>query len=139
MMREKRASILLIVLVMIIFTAAALHAFMERASDDLLVEVRAATANRLRPDGYSALEVTLGVLNEFIQANGGLRSPAEGWGDPLAFAGFEPASGHTIEVTFQDESGKLSLPETNATQLNNLFQSWGVTQSDAEQLTDALL
>jgi general secretion pathway protein K len=139
MLRKKRASVLLIVLIMIIFTAFALEAFIDRASNDLLVEARAATANRLRADAYSALEVTLGVLNEFIQADGALHSTAEGWGDPLAFAGYEPASGRTIEVTFEDESGKLSLPHTNANQLTNLFQSWGVTQSDAEELADALL
>ena len=139
MLRKKRASVLLIVLITVLFASLALVAFIDRASTDLLVEARAATANRLRADAYSALEVTLGVLNEFIQADGALHSPAEGWSDPLAFAGYEPASGRTIEVTFQDESGKLSLPHADANQLTNLFQSWGVTQSDAEQLADALL
>ncbi len=124
---------------MIVFTSLALTAFIDRASNDLLVEARAVRANRLRADAYSALEVTLGVLNEFIQTDGALHSPAEGWSDPLAFAGYEPASGRTIEVTFEDESGKLSLPHADANQLTSLIQSWGVTQTDAEQLADALL
>ncbi|HEV8073968.1 MAG TPA: hypothetical protein VGP21_07535 [Opitutaceae bacterium] len=140
MLSKKRASILLIVLVTIAFASLALVAFIDRASNDLLVAARVAEANRLRADAYSALEVTLGVLNEFIQADGGaLHSPAEGWSDPLGFAGYEPASGRTIEVTFEDESGKLSLPHADANQLTNLFTSWGVTQSDAEELADALL
>ncbi|HXA13907.1 MAG TPA: hypothetical protein VNW23_02160 [Opitutaceae bacterium] len=139
MLREKRASVLLVVLITITFAAFMLTAFIERASTDLLVEERAATANHLRADAYSSLEVTLAVLSEFIQTDGALHSPAEGWGDPLAFAGYEPASGRPVEVTFKDESGKLSLPHTDVTQLTNLFQSWGVTQSDAEQLADALL
>jgi general secretion pathway protein K len=130
----------LIVLITIAFASLALVAFIDRASNDLLVAARAAEANRLRADAYSALEVTLGVLNEFIQADGGaLHSPAEGWSDPLGFAGYEPASGRTIDVTFEDESGKLSLPHADANQLTNLFTAWGVTQSDAEQLADALL
>ena len=140
MLSKTRASILLIVLITIAFASLALVAFIDRASNDLLVAARAAEANRLRADAYSALEVTLGVLDEFIQADGGaLHSPAEGWSDPLGFAGYEPASGRTIEVTFEDESGKLSLPHADANQLTNLFTSWGVTQSDAEQLADALL
>jgi hypothetical protein len=139
MPRQKRASILLIVLVTIAFASLALVAFIDRASNDLLVAARAAEAIRLRADAYSALEVTLGVLNEFIQVDGALHSPAEGWSDPLGFAGYEPASGRTIEVTFEDESGKLSLPHADANQLTNLFTSWGVTQSDAERLADALL
>jgi len=139
MLRKKRASILLIVLITIAFASLALVTFIDRASNDLLVAARAAEANRLRADAYSALEVTLGVLNEFIQADGALHSPAEGWSDPLGFAGYEPASGRTIDVTFEDESGKLSLPHADVNQFTNLFQSWGVTQSDAEQLADALL
>ncbi|HWZ93611.1 MAG TPA: hypothetical protein VNW30_00280 [Opitutaceae bacterium] len=139
MLRQRRASILLIVLVTIAFAAFALVSFIDRASNDLLVVARAAEANRLRADAYSALEVTLGVLNEFIQADGALHSPAEGWSDPLGFAGYEPASGRKIEVTFEDESGKLSLPHADANQLTNLFQSWDITQADAEQLADALL
>jgi hypothetical protein len=139
MLRKKRASVLLIVLVTIAFASLALVAFIDRASNDLLVAARAAEANRLRADAYSALEVTLGVLNEFIQVDGALHSPAEGWSDPLAFAGYEPASGRTIEVTFEDESGKLSLPHADANQLTTLFTSWGVAQADAEQLADALL
>jgi len=139
MLSKKRASVLLIVLITIAFASLALVTFIDRASNDLLVSARAAEANRLRADAYSALEVTLGVLDEFIQADGALHSPAEGWSDPLGFAGYEPASGRTIEVTFEDESGKLSLPHADANQLTNLFTSWGVTQSDAEQLADALL
>jgi type II secretory pathway component PulK len=139
MLSKKRASVLLIVLITIVFASLALVSFIDRASNDLLVEARAATANRLRADAYSALEVTLGVLNEFIQVDGGLHSPAEGWSDPLGFAGYEPASGRTIEVTFEDETGKLSLPHADATQFANIFQSWGVSSSDAEELADALL
>ncbi len=107
MRRSKKASVLLVVLITILFTAFALVAFIDKASNDLLVEARAAASNRLRVDAYSALEVTLGVLNEFLQVDGALHSPAEGWGDPLEFAGYEPASGRTVEVTFEDESGKL--------------------------------
>ena len=139
MLSKKRASVLLIVLITLVFASLALVTFIDRASNDLLVSARAAEANRLRADAYSALEVTLGVLNEFIQVDGALHSPAEGWSDPLGFAGYEPVSGRTIEVTFEDESGRLSLPHADANQLTNLFTSWGVTQSDAEQLADALL
>lgn len=139
MRRPKKASVLLIVLVTIALTAFAMTVFLDRASNDLLVEARAAEAAQLRTDAYSALEVTLGVLNEFIQADGALHSPAEGWDDPLGFAGYEPPSGRTVDVTFEDESGKLSLPHADASQLTSLFQSWGVTQSDSQQLTDALL
>lgn len=130
---------LVIVLITLLFAAGALVAFVEKAGDDLLVETREATAHRLRREAYSALEVTLAVLEQFRSVNGGLHSPAEGWSDPLAFAGWAPRDGMTAEVQFADESGKISLPHVDAPTLMNLFDSWGMLQKDAERLTDALL
>jgi general secretion pathway protein K len=134
-----RGSVLIIVLVTLLFTGFALVVFVEKASVDLLVELRESSARRLRQQAYSALEVTLAVLEDFRQVDGGLRSPAEGWNDPLAFAGWSPSEGCTAEVTFDDESGKISLAHVEAASLIELFKSWEFSQSDSERLTDALL
>lgn len=134
-----RGSVLVIVLVTLMFATFALVAFVEKASDDLIVEAREASAIRLRKEGYSALEVTLGVLEDFRQVNGALHSPAEGWADPLGFAGWEPQNGRTVDVVFEDESGKLSLPHVESVTFVNLFKGWGMAQSDAERLADSLL
>ncbi|MBL9202584.1 MAG: general secretion pathway protein GspK [Opitutaceae bacterium] len=136
--RLRRGSVLVIVMVTLLFATAALLAFMEKASVDLLVDQREAVARRLRLEAYSALEVTLAVLHEFREAGGGLRSTADGWGDPLAFAGYTPADGRVVDVSFEDESGKLSLPRANHAVLTNLFIHWGLAQADAEAVADAL-
>jgi len=128
----------------------AMMVFMEKASNDLLVEQREAAAARMRLEAYSAMETTIGTLEDFRAALGALRSPSEGWYDPLGFAGYEPADqdnliyyginpDYTVEVAFDDESGKLSLPNTNATQLTNLFTYWGLDADTSAKLTDALL
>ncbi len=135
----RRGSVLVIVMVTLLFATAALLAFMEKAGVDLLVEQREAVARRLRLEAYSALEVTLAVLNEFREAGNGLKSSAEGWGDPLAFAGYAPGEGRTVEIALDDESGKLSLPHANAVVLANLFQNWGVTKAESETVADALV
>ncbi|HEY0969016.1 MAG TPA: hypothetical protein VGD88_16615 [Opitutaceae bacterium] len=130
----------MIVLVTLVFAATALLAFVERAGDDLLVEARAADATRLRGEAYSALETTLAVLEDFRLTGGALRSPAEGWSDPLGWVGYTPAvEGRTVEVTFVDESGKLPLPNTEFLTLVALFEHEGLTRNDAERLADALL
>jgi Type II secretory pathway, component PulK len=131
--------VLVIVLVTILFVSTALVLFVERAGDDLIVEAREATARRLRLEAYSALDVTLAVLEDFRVVNDGLRSPAEGWGDPLGFAGWTPGEGRVAEVSFEDESGKLSLPQADMATLTRLFESWELSQSDAERLADALM
>ena len=137
--RRARGSVLVIVLVTILFVSTALILFVERAGDDLIIEAREATARRLRVEAYSALDVTLAVLEDFRVANGGLRSPAEGWGDPLGFAGWAPTNGRVAEISFEDESGKISLPQADATTLMNLFEAWELSQADAERLVDALM
>ncbi|HEY8992056.1 MAG TPA: hypothetical protein VIM46_08780 [Luteolibacter sp.] len=130
---------LLIVLVTLVFATAALLLFIEKASTDLLVPIREADANRLRLEAYSALETTLAVLEDFREVSEGLHSPAEGWSDPLAFAGYEPGEGRTVEVSLEDESAKLPLPSVKPEVLVALFKYWQVPQTDAERLTDALL
>lgn len=123
----------------LLFATFALVAFMERAGTDLLVDQREVLTRRLRIEAYSALEVTLAVLNEFREAGNGLHSPAEGWGDPLAFAGYVPTEGRVVQVTFEDESGKISLPRVTVPVLINLFKNWQLPQPDAETLADALM
>jgi hypothetical protein len=132
-------SVLVIVMITLLFAAIALVTFMEKASVDLLVDQRDVLTRRLRMEGYSALEMTLGVLNEFREAGNGLRSPAEGWSDPLTFAGYTPSDGRVVEVAFEDESGKISLPHANALILTNLFKNWGILQAEAETMADAML
>lgn len=137
--RGERGSILMVVLITVLFASFALAVFIDRASNDLLAESRVITAASMRLEACSALETTLAVLEEFRQVNGSLKSPAEGWSDPLAFAGYEPTEGRTIEVLFQDESGKFSLPNVTQATLVNVFEGWQLSQPDAEKLADALL
>ena len=136
---KTRGSILIIVMITLLFTVTALVAFMERARNDLAVEARSVIADRLRMEAYSAVEVTLATLEDFRLADNGLHSTSEGWGDPLGWAGWTPSPGHTVEVAFEDESGKIPLIHVDATLLNNLFANWGMADTDAKHLTDVLL
>jgi len=134
-----RSSVLVLVLVTMVFTAAALVLFIEKAGNDLLVEVRQADSRRLRIEAFSALEVTLAVLEDFRQADNGLHSTAEGWGDPLNWAGWTPSEGRTVDVSFQDESGKIPLAHADVTTLTNLFEYWQMAPADSARLADAIL
>lgn len=133
-----RGSVLLVVLVTLVFATAALLLFIEKASTDLMIPIREADANRLRVEAYSALETTLAVLEEFRDVGDGLHGPAEGWSKPLEFAGYTPGEGREVEVTLEDESAKLPLPVVKAEVVVALLKHWGVTQIDAERITDSL-
>jgi hypothetical protein len=134
-----RSSVLVLVLVMLVFAATALTLFVEKASNDLLVEVRVSDSKRLRQEALSALEVTLAVLEDFRQADSGLHSVAEGWGDPLGWAGWSPSEGRTVDISFQDESGKIPLAHADITTLTNLFEAWQMSSADSEKLADVIL
>jgi hypothetical protein len=135
----QRGSVLIIVLITLVFATFALITFMDKATNDLLVDHRDALNHRLRMEAYSALETTLAVLEDFREADNGLHSPAEGWADPLGFAGYTPSEDRTIEVSFDDESGKISLPHADAQVLSRLFQDWQVPQTDADMYADAIM
>ncbi len=113
--------------------------FVQRAGTEMLADARASDQARLRREAYSALEVTLAVLAEFLATDGALHSPAQGWTDPLGYAGYEPAGGQVVTVEYEDESGKVSLPRADATGLLNLLLQLGLTRTEAERVADALL
>ncbi len=139
MPHRRKASVLVIVLVTIVFATTALLLFIERAADDLIVPIRTNDSNRLRSEAFSALDTTLAVLVDFNNVNGGLRSPAEGWNDPLTWAGYTPSvDSRTVVVSFEDESGKISLPTATQANLNNLFTYWGMSTQDSQTMIDGL-
>jgi len=142
--RSEGGSIIILVMVTLLLTAAALVAFLDKAGTDLLVDAREAQAARMRPDAYSALEVTIGVLQDFRLAdNNALRAPSEGLSDPLGWAAWTPSDpNHTVDVSFQDESAKIPLIHADAVTMLALFESPGygsMLPGDAQKLVDAIL
>jgi hypothetical protein len=136
---SRRGSVIVMVLVMVTLASFLLGRFIERSLTELLVESRARHAERLRADAHSALELTLAVLAEYQALDNGLRSPAQGWGDPLAGHDFKSRAGITVEVAIADESGKPSLPRLDAPALATLLQDLGVKEADATRVAAALL
>ncbi len=137
--RPRRASVLVIVLVTLLFATTALFLFIERASTDLMVHIRDADRMRLRVEAYSALETTLAVLVDFQEILGGLHSPAEGWSEPLEWGDYAPEEGREVKVSFVDESGRVPFRTMDFEMWVRLFESWDVRESDAETWADALL
>lgn len=138
---QRRGAVLVFVLILIVVGCAALTRFQEKAMNELAGEGYYVQRDRLRGDAYSALETTLGVLAEFREVDGGLYAPAQGWGDPLVFAGYAPREGVTIKVSFDDENAKLSLrqAETEEAAFLALFDDLGFSTAEAADLTDSLL
>lgn len=137
--RPDTGSVIILMLLTVFLAAFLLAKFVQRAGTEMLADARAADQARLRREAYSALEVTLAVLADFRATQGALHSPEQGWADPLAYAGYEPEGGRVVTVEFEDESGKVSLPQADAAGLLSLLQQLGLTRSEGERVADALL
>ncbi|MDB6114727.1 MAG: hypothetical protein JWQ62_1672 [Lacunisphaera sp.] len=135
---HRRGSVVVVVLVTLLFASLLLTRLSEASSTDLLVARRVADRARLRGDAYGAMETTLAALVDFRTVDGGLYAPTQGWGDPLGYAGYVPREGVTFDVSFEDESAKLSLPRINLDTLNALLVQLGLTVPDAARVADAM-
>ncbi len=135
---RQRGAVIVLVLVTVLLAAFLLTAFIRRSGTELLADARSANMKSLRADAYSALETTLAVLADFRAVDGALRSPAEGWEDPLTDTGFTPAAGREVAVSFEDESAKISLPNAGETEIQTMLEFAGVERNQAERLSHVL-
>ncbi len=136
---SQRGSVIVLVLALIAVASFFLSLFIERSMTEMLVESRARQSERLRAEAHGALETSLAVLADFQVIDEGLRSPAQGWGDPLAAVDFEPRDDLVVEVQVEDESGRISLPRLGQSELVALGRQFGLKDAEAERLADALL
>lgn len=137
--RRTAGSVVLLVLVTVLLAAFMVTKFVQRAGTELLADARAGDQGRMRREAYSALETTLAVLADVRAVDQGLFNPAQGWSDPLAYAGYVPEGSARVEVAFEDESGRISLPKADAATLEALLEMTGVDRNQAERASDALL
>lgn len=136
--RGERGAIIILVLVTLLLASFLLTAFIKRSGTELLADARASQLKGLRLEAYSALESTLAVLADYRNAQGALRSPVEPWGNALADTGYVPSDGREVEVTFEDESAKVSLPNATEDELQALLELAGVERNEAERFARTL-
>ena len=88
----------------------------------------------LRVHAYSALDVAVGVLNEFMEVEKTLYKPCQGWGDPLHYAGISPLDS-TVKwsVELVDESGKVPISTVSEKDLISFF---AIMRADDGSLVD---
>lgn len=137
--RGHRGSVIVVVLITLMLASLMLVKFMESSEVELVLATRKADKDRLKNDAFSALETALAVMAEIKTIDDGkLNAPAQGWGDPYAYAGESPREGLSVSFEFQDESGRVSLPTLKFDDLVLLAQALGLGDSDARRFSDGL-
>lgn len=95
--------------------------------------------NDLRERAYSGLETALAGIAQTAEIDDGLRSQAQGWGEPLQYAALTLFDDCTLDITCQDESALLPLAIMSEEQLVTLFEELDIPSGDAERMAIALL
>lgn len=137
--RARCGSVIIIALITILFTAAALTLFIDRAATEIIVQGRQVRTEELRVQAHSAMQTAFAVISEFASLDGALHDPAQGWGDPLSLAGWDPELDGRVRVTFLDESSRFPLNVATRQPLVEYFRLLGIEERDAERLADNLL
>jgi len=138
-LEDRRASVLLLVLVLIAVVSFALTMFIERAEVEIKGEGYFVKRSELRKDAWSMMEVAVAALADVKAIEGSLHAPAQGWGDPLAYAQIETREGLQVNFEFVDESGKVDLNSMELDSLILLFDELGFELDIASQLANVLL
>ena len=138
--RQRRGSVIVVVLVLITLASLLLGRFMEDNSLELSLVTREADKRRLRADAQSELELAIAVIAEIraIDLNK-VHAPSQGFEDPHAYAGFPARDGLQVTFEYEDETGKLPLSMLDKNGLIQLLYSLGQEQRDAERVADAIV
>ncbi len=136
---QRRGSVIVLVLVFVVLLTFIVTAFLQEATARIKYYGLFHNRDDLRTDAYSAMEVTLAVLNQYLEIEGALWGPAQGWGFPLQEAGYSPAHANSVRVSFEDESAKLPLSTLEYDDLLVLFDVMGFDLPDAQSLADGIL
>ena len=129
----------MLILGMVVVMGYVLTQFIEKGLSEIAGEGYYVERDRLRVKAYGALEITLAVLADFMAIEQSLQSPAQGWADPIGYAGVDLGDGVEVRVTFTDESAKLPLNRLDESSLFLLFDEIGIPPEDNLLLTNSLL
>lgn len=135
----QRGSVMIFVLGVILLTSFLITRLMDRAAVELAAESKASSRSGMREEAYSAMEASLAVLADYAAADNGLHAAEQGWGKPLELMTYIPAPGLSVDVTVDDETGKLSLPTVDETVLRGYLDAIGCPATSLDELVDALL
>lgn len=137
--KKTHGSVIILVLVFVVLLTFIVAAFLEEATAKIKYYGLFHNRDDLRTDAYSAMEITLAVLNQYVEVEGALWGPAQGWASPLEEAGYQPAHSTAVTVAFEDESAKLPLSKLGYDDLLVLFDVLGYDLPEAQSLADGLI
>ena len=145
-MSSRKGSILVFILALIVLLSILCMRLMQETVQELRHVSQFHKRDDLRMHAYSALDVAVGVLNEFIQVERTLYDPSQGWGAPLSYSEISPLD-NTVKwsIDLIDESGKVPISSVSEKDLISFFANMRaddgslVDEDDGKPFFDSLM
>lgn len=136
--RVRHGSVLVAVLGMLFIASIMVTVIIERSVRD--IAYRGLNDNRpdLQREAYSAMMAGMAALEEIKFFDGKLYGPQQGWATAMSSADYTPSNGYSVDITLEDESGKVPLKEENAEQIRALLIALEISEFDIDLMLDAL-
>ena len=146
MITGRKGSILVFILALIVLLSVLCMRLMQETVQELRHVSQFHRRDDLRMHAYSALDVSVGVLNEFMLVERTLYSPSQGWGNPLSYSEISPLD-PTVKwsISLVDESGKVpisTIAEKDLVSLFSVMRAEGdslVNEDDGQPFYDSLM
>lgn len=137
-LNKKRGGILIYMLGVIVLVGMIVTEFLIETAGEIRYRGQVLAKEDLKIIGYSALQISLGVLNEIKTVDKKLYSPYQGWGNPLDYAKITFPEAYKVNITINDETGKISLYQQDQVPLDRLLRALGVDFTRVESLKSSL-
>lgn len=146
MVGKNKGSILVFILALIVLLSVLCMRLMQETVQELRHVSQFHRRDDLRMHAYSALDVAVGALNEFMMIERTLYAPSQGWGDPLSYAEITPLDSRVQwSISLIDESGKVPISAISEKDLVSLFSIMRaeedslVNEDDGQPFYDSLM
>jgi general secretion pathway protein K len=113
--KKREGAVLLMVLGMVLIASWIVVQIIGRVGDEIELRGVEDQNDAIRASAFQSLEIVMGVLEEIRLLDGALYSPAQGWGDPLGYAGFPRQATNSGSIANLDEYGDEEVDEQAAT------------------------
>ncbi|MFI3290650.1 MAG: type II secretion system protein GspK [Opitutales bacterium] len=135
----RKGSLIVYILSMLMVMSALIVLIVEKAQKDLIDKASAVDTTSLRIAGYSALNATMAIIEEYREIDGGIYSTLQGWDEPFSEMRVSFPDGINVEVKVEDETGKYPLVAADADVLAAIFENMGLSSLESLKLADCLI
>lgn len=137
--RKRKGSVMLFILGVALFLTGVIAVIMDYSVIEMKLRAPAVKEHSIRQDAYNGLYAAIAEIKEYLEIDGALHSPLQGWGELLSDGRAMLPKGSKIEAKAVDETAKLPLSSLKEEELEALFYEMGFSETDCNYIAQKFL